>query len=225
MVVKNVGPEMELADKVLVGNIQAAARLMRSIEDEDPAVIKELKGLYPHTGKAYIIGITGAPGAGKSSLVDTMITNFRKRGLTVGVIAIDPSSPFTGGAILGDRIRMQAHSVDKGVFIRSLATRGWVGGLAKAAIGMVHVMDAMGKDIIIVETVGSGQAEVDIARVADTSIIVLTPGMGDEIQMMKAGILEAANILVINKADRDGADNLKRELETMLEMRAAFIGA
>jgi len=210
---------MELADKIIEGNVRAAAKLMRGIEDEAPGALEELEGIYPHTGKAYIIGITGSPGVGKSTLVDALIGVLRKRNLTIGVVAVDPTSPFTGGAILGDRIRMQQHSTDKDVFIRSMATRGWRGGLAKATIAMIHIMDAMGKDIILVETVGTGQAEVDITRVVDASILILVPGMGDEIQMMKAGILEAANTFVINKADRDGADTLKRSLELMLEMK------
>ncbi|UCD53893.1 MAG: methylmalonyl Co-A mutase-associated GTPase MeaB [Dehalococcoidia bacterium] len=210
---------MELAGKILKGNISAAARLIRGIEDELPDAVDELKSIYPHTGEAGIVGITGAPGVGKSTLVDSLVGVFRKRGMTVGVVAIDPTSPFSGGAILGDRIRMQQHNMDKGVFIRSLATRGWVGGLAKATMNTIHVMDAMGKDIILVETVGSGQAEIDIVRVADTAILALTPGMGDEIQMMKAGILEATDIFVINKADGEGTDNLKTGLEVMLGMK------
>ena len=215
---------MELAKKVLDGNVLAAARLMRGLEDEAPDAVEELKSLYPYTGRAYVVGVTGAPGAGKSTLIGGLITTFRGQGMTVGVVAIDPTSAFTGGAILGDRIRMQQHNIDKDVFVRSLATRGWAGGLSKATISTIHVMDAMGKDIILVETVGAGQAEIDIVRVADTSIVILTPGMGDEIQLMKAGILEAADIFVINKADRDGADNLKTGLEIMLGMKAHLPG-
>jgi len=209
----------ELVTKILEGNVLAAAKLIRGIEDESPDAVEELKNIYPYTGKAYLVGVTGAPGVGKSTVIDGLIEAFRKKNMTVGVVAIDPTSPFTGGAILGDRVRMQKHSLDQDVFIRSLATRGWVGGLAKATLNTVHVMDAMGKDVILVETVGSGQAETDITRVVDASILILVPGMGDEIQMMKAGIMEATDTFVINKADRDGADTLKRNLETMLEMK------
>ena len=215
---------MKLVSKVLEGNVLAAARLMRGLEDEAPNAVEELKSLYLHTGRAYVVGVTGAPGAGKSTVIDTLISIFRKKNMTVGVIAIDPTSPFTGGAILGDRVRMQSYGIDKDVFIRSLAARGWKGGLSRATVNMVHVMDAMGKDIIFVDAVGSGQGEVDIARVADTSVVILTPGTGDEIQMMKAGILEVADVFVINKADRDGAGNLKTGLEIMIEMRAHLPG-
>lgn len=210
---------MGLASKVLQGDTSAAAKLISGIEDEVPSALEEMSHLYPHTGKAYVIGVTGAPGAGKSTLTNNLIGFLRKKKMRVGVIAIDPTSAFTGGAILGDRVRMQKHSADKDVFIRSLATRGWVGGLAKATIGAIHVMDAMGKDIILVETVGSGQIEIDITRAADTTLIVLTPVAGDAIQMMKAGILEAADIFVINKADRGGADIVKTDLEAMLALK------
>ena len=210
---------MELASKVLEGDVRAAARLISQIEDELPEALQGMNRIYPHTGRAHIVGVTGSPGAGKSSLTDNLIRAFRKRNMTVGVIAVDPTSAFTGGAILGDRVRMQKHSTDKDVFIRSLATRGWIGGLAKATIGAIHIMDAMGKDIILVETVGSGQIEIDITRAADTTLLILTPGAGDEIQMMKAGILEAADVFVINKADKEGADNVKVNLEVMLGMR------
>ena len=210
---------MELASKVLEGDVRAAARLMRGVEDGTPDSVEDLKSIYTHTGRAHIVGVTGAPGAGKSTLVDSLISLFRSENMSVGVVAIDPTSPFTGGAILGDRIRMQKHSTDQGVFVRSVASRGWAGGLAKATLSIVHIMDAMSKDIILIETVGTGQAEVDIVNVADTSLVVLTPGMGDAIQMMKAGILEAADIFVVNKADRDGATNVKMELEAMLHMK------
>jgi len=211
---------MELVSKVLAGDTIAAAKLISGIEDEVPSALEAMSNLYPCTGKAYVIGVTGSPGAGKSTLTNNLISLFRKKRMTVGVIAIDPTSAFTGGAILGDRVRMQKHSADKDVFIRSLATRGWVGGLAKATIGAIHVMDAMGKEIILVETVGSGQIEIDITKAADTTLIVLTPVFGDAIQMMKAGILEAADIFVINKADKGGADILKADLEAMLAMKA-----
>jgi len=206
-------------DKILQGDVRAAARLMRDIEDEAPNAVDELKSIYPHTGRAYIVGVTGAPGVGKSTLVDTLIDSFRRKSMTVGVVAIDPTSPFTGGALLGDRVRMQKHCTDQGVFIRSLAARGWTGGLSKATIGMIHVMDAMNKDVILVETVGTGQTDIDIVRIADTSILILTPGLGDAIQMMKAGILEGADIFVINKADKDNADDLKMQLQVMLGMK------
>jgi LAO/AO transport system kinase len=211
--------KMELTEKILAGDVRAAARLMRSIEDGSPDAVEELKSIYQHTGKAYVIGVTGAPGAGKSTMVDALISAYRNRNLTVGVVAVDPSSPFTGGAILGDRVRMQKHSTDQGVFIRSLATRGWLGGLARAAISIIHIMDAMGKDVILAETVGIGQAEVDITRLADTTLFVLTPTAGDAIQMMKAGILEAADIFVVNKADQEGAQHLKVELQVMVSMK------
>ncbi|MFQ5997388.1 MAG: methylmalonyl Co-A mutase-associated GTPase MeaB, partial [Dehalococcoidales bacterium] len=211
--------KMELTSKVLAGDTVAAAKLISGIEDEAPSALEAMSNLYPYTGKAYVIGVTGSPGAGKSTLTNNLIGLFRKQKMTVGVIAMDPTSAFTGGAILGDRVRMQKHSADKDVFVRSMATRGWVGGLAKATVGAIHVMDAMGKEIILVETVGSGQIELDITKAADTTLIVLTPVFGDTIQMMKAGILEAADIFVINKADKGGADILKADLETMLSMK------
>jgi len=213
-----------LASKILAGDTIAAAKLISGLEDVVPGALETMSDIYPHTGNAYVIGVTGSPGAGKSTLTNNLISHFRKKNMTVGVIAIDPTSAFTGGAILGDRLRMQQHSTDKDVFIRSLATRGWVGGLAKAAVGAIHVMDAMGKEIILVETVGSGQIEIDITRAADTTLVVLTPTAGDAIQMMKAGILEAADIFVINKADREGADILKADLETMLAMKESLAG-
>jgi len=210
---------MGLATRVLAGDVQAAARLISQIEDESPDALEEMNSIYPHTGRAYIVGVTGPPGAGKSTLTDNLIGFFRKKNMSVGVIAIDPTSALTGGAILGDRVRMQRHSTDSEVFIRSLATRGWVGGLAKATISTIHVMDAMGKDIILVETVGSGQMEIDIVKAADTTLVVLTPGAGDEIQMMKAGILEAVDVFVINKADKEGVERMRLDLETMLMMK------
>jgi LAO/AO transport system kinase len=210
---------VSLVDKVIAGDVGVAARLISRLEDSSPDAFDEMEDIYSHTGKAHIVGITGAPGVGKSTLTDNLVSLLRGQKKTVGVVAIDPTSALTGGALLGDRVRMQRHSTDAGVFIRSLATRGWTGGLAKAAIGAVHVMDAMGKDVVIVETVGSGQVEINIVRATDTTIVILTPGMGDDIQMMKAGILEVADILVVNKADLEGADRLKAGLEALLAMK------
>lgn len=191
---------------------------MRWLDDDLPEGRQELKALYPHTGKAWILGITGSPGAGKSTLTDQLIRAFRRDGLTVGVVAIDPTSPFSGGAILGDRIRMQDHERDSGVFIRSLATRGNLGGLSRSTRDVVHVLDAFGKDVILIETVGVGQDEVDIVGTAHTSVVVLVPGMGDDIQAIKAGILEIADVFVLNKADREGADRTEREIRMMIEL-------
>jgi LAO/AO transport system kinase len=191
---------------------------MRDIDDRIPSAMNVLKDLYPNTGRAYIIGMTGPPGSGKSTIVDKMVDIFRKEGKSVGIVAVDPTSPFTGGAILGDRIRMQRHATDEGVFIRSLATRGCLGGLSRSTQDIVNVMDAMGKDIILVETVGVGQDEVEIVNTAHTSIVVLVPGLGDDIQAIKAGIIEIGDIFVINKCDREGADKVDRDLRMVLEM-------
>jgi LAO/AO transport system kinase len=209
---------MSLAERIIEGDIRAASRLMRDIDDKIPSASETLKELYPKTGKAYIIGITGPPGSGKSTIVDKMIDIFRKEGKTVGIIAVDPTSPFTGGAILGDRIRMQRHATDEGVFIRSLATRGCLGGLTRSTQDIINVMDAMGKDIILVETVGVGQDEVEIVNTAHTSIVIFVPGLGDDIQAIKAGIIEIGDLFVINKADREGADKTERDLRMVLEM-------
>ena len=209
---------MNLAKRILEGDIRAASKLMRDIDDRMPTALGSLKELYPKTGRAYIIGVTGPPGSGKSTIVDKMVDFFRKEEKSVGIVAVDPTSPFTGGAILGDRIRMQRHATDEGVFIRSLATRGCLGGLSRSTQDIVNVMDAMGKDIIIVETVGVGQDEVEIVNTAHTSIVVLVPGMGDDIQAIKAGIIEIGDIFVINKCEREGADKVERDLQMVLEM-------
>jgi len=209
---------MTLAKRILDGDIRAASRLMRDIDDRIPSALESLKELYPRTGRAYIIGITGPPGSGKSTIVDKMIDIFRQEGKSVGIVAVDPTSPFSGGAILGDRIRMQRHATDEGVFIRSLATRGCLGGLTRSTQDIINVMDAMGKDIILVETVGVGQDEVEIVHTAHTSIVLLIPGLGDDIQAIKAGIIEIADIFVINKCDRDGTDKVERDLRLVLEM-------
>jgi LAO/AO transport system kinase len=205
-------------EKVIAGDVRTVARLIRDIDDKVPEVREVLKDLYSHTGKTYVIGITGAPGVGKSTLVDQMVSHYRRLGKTVGVLAVDPTSPFSGGAILGDRIRMQRHSLDDGVFIRSLATRGHFGGLTQSTRSAIDVLDAMGKDYVIVETVGVGQDEVDVAKSAQTTVIMVIPGMGDDIQAIKAGILEAGDIFVINKADREGADKTFNELHQMIGM-------
>ena len=212
---------MTLAEDILNGNAGAAARLISLIEDGAPEAGRALDAFSGHGGRASIIGITGAPGTGKSTLADALTAHYRENDLTVGVLAIDPSSQVSGGALLGDRVRMQRHAADPGVFIRSLATRGWEGGLAGAAIGGLRVLDALGKDIILMETIGAGQVEVDIAAAADTTLLILNPGAGDDIQTLKAGILEAADVLVVNKADRDGADRLRVDLEAMTALKAA----
>jgi len=208
----------ELGKKAMAGDMRAASRLIRNIEDNIPDTHKAIKHIFPHTGKAHVVGLTGAPGAGKSTITDELIMAIRKKNKTVGVLAVDPTSPFTGGALLGDRIRMLRHAEDPGVFIRSLATRGAMGGLSKAVGDGIHVLDVMGKDVIIVETVGVGQQEVDIINHAHTVIVVLVPGMGDDVQAIKAGLMEIADIFVINKADRDGAKKLYKETKNMIGM-------
>jgi len=215
---------MEQISKIRAGDVRTASRLIRNLEDNLPEAKNAIRRIFPLTGRAHVVGITGSPGAGKSTLVDALIGSFRKKEKTVGVLAVDPTSPFTGGAILGDRIRMQRHAEDPGVFVRSLATRGALGGLSKAVGDAVHVMDVMGKDLIIVETVGTGQQEVEIINHSHTVIVVLVPGMGDEVQAIKAGIMEIADIFVINKADRDGAAQLASELMAMLNMVPEFPG-
>lgn len=209
---------MQIVKKILEGDVKTAARVIRDIDDKMPNVNNVLKELYPHTGNAYIIGITGFPGVGKSTLVDQLIQVIREQQKSVGVISIDPTSPFSGGAILGDRIRMQRHALDDDVFIRSLATRGYFGGLTASTKGVVDVMDAMGKDFILVETVGVGQDEVDVMNVAHSTLIVLIPGMGDNIQAIKAGILEVGDIFVINKADQKGVEKTVRDIQIMIEI-------
>ena len=209
---------MELTRRILEGDVRAAARLMTMIENGAPEARVPLKSLYAHTGFAYIIGITGPPGSGKSTLTDQLTEELRKRGKTVGIVAVDPTSPFTGGAILADRIRMQRHSLDADVFIRSMATRGHLGGLARATNDIVDIMDAAGKEVILIETVGVGQDEVEVVGTAHTCVVVSVPGLGDEVQVIKAGVLEIGDLFVVNKADRDGANRTAAELEMMLHM-------
>jgi LAO/AO transport system kinase len=209
-----------LTDRVRSGDPRAIARAISLIEDEGPASTELVRRLFEHTGRAYLVGVTGPPGAGKSTLVDRMTTEFRKAGSTIGVVAVDPTSPFSGGAILGDRVRMQAQAADPDVFIRSMATRGHLGGLARATSEVALVFDAAGKDIVLIETVGVGQDEVDIVRTADVSIVTIVPGAGDEVQTLKAGIMEIADIFVVNKADREGADRTAASIEALLSLHA-----
>ncbi len=208
----------ELLEQVRQGQIRAIARLITQVENSPTAAEQAIQALYPFTGKAHVVGITGSPGAGKSTVVNALVKTLRQQEVRIGIIAVDPSSPFTGGALLGDRVRMRDLSGDPGVYIRSMASRGSLGGLARATASVIKVLDAAGFDYILVETVGAGQAEVDIANAAHTTVVIEAPGMGDEIQSIKAGILEIADILVVNKADRPGANRTVRSLQMMLHL-------
>jgi LAO/AO transport system kinase len=208
----------ELVREVVAGNYRAVARLLSIVENGSREAVPYLRELYPFTGRCFAIGITGAPGAGKSTLVDRLTEAYRAMGKTVGIIAVDPTSPFSGGAILGDRIRMQSRCLDPGAFIRSMATRGHMGGLARATADALTVMDAAGFDIVIIETVGVGQGEVEVAQTADATVVLLVPGMGDDIQNMKAGIMEIADLFVINKADHSGVEKTEGELRALLSL-------
>ena len=212
---------MEIVERLLAGDRRAAARLISLIEDDTSQAPRLLAALYPHTGRAHIVGVTGSPGTGKSTLVGELTKKIRARGEKVGIVAVDPTSPFSGGALLGDRIRMQELSTDEGVFIRSMATRGSLGGLARATHDVAKVLDALGQDLIFIETVGAGQSEVEIARAAHTVIVVVAPGLGDEIQAIKAGLFEIADLFVVNKADREGAKGAVATLNYLLDMNQA----
>jgi len=207
-----------LADAVLQGSPQAVARLISLVESRPEEAVPALRALHAHTGRGYVVGVTGPPGTGKSTLIEALVRVIRRAGKRVGVVAVDPTSPFTGGAILGDRIRMQDHSTDPGVFVRSMATRGHLGGLAPATFGAVEVLDAFGCDLILVETVGVGQAEVDIVRLADTTVLVTVPQLGDGVQALKAGVMEIADVFVVNKADRGDADRTATQIKMTLSL-------
>ncbi|MEV6414685.1 methylmalonyl Co-A mutase-associated GTPase MeaB [Kribbella sp. NPDC051718] len=215
---RRTAPVAELVERAREGDSRAVARLISLVEDESPLLREVMAALAPHAGQAHIIGITGSPGVGKSTSTSALVSAYRATGKRVGVLAVDPSSPFSGGALLGDRVRMQDHATDSGVFIRSMASRGHLGGLAWTTPQALRVLDAAGFDVVLVETVGVGQSEVEIAGMADTTIILLAPGMGDGIQAAKAGILEVGDIYVVNKADRDGVQNVTRDLRAMLAL-------
>ncbi|HWC17489.1 MAG TPA: methylmalonyl Co-A mutase-associated GTPase MeaB [Terriglobales bacterium] len=202
-------------ERVRSGDVRALARAITEIENNSAQAIRLMQALFPHSGNATVIGLTGSPGAGKSTLVDQLAREYRKAEKTIGIIAVDPTSPYTGGAILADRIRMQAHHADTGIYIRSMATRGFLGGLAPATADVAMLLDAAGNDIVLVETVGVGQDEIDIVRLADVTVVILVPGMGDDVQTIKAGIMEIADIFVVNKSDREGADRVEREIRAM----------
>ena len=215
-----MAPEVEKwAEKLRAGDVRGLSRAITAIENHDVNAEPLLRTLFPHTGEAYLIGVTGAPGTGKSTLVDRLAAHYRKQDEAVGVIAVDPTSPYSGGAILGDRIRMQGHAADAGVFIRSMATRGFLGGLSRTTSEVALLLDAAGKRRILIETVGVGQSELDVARTADSTVLVLVPESGDSIQTLKAGVMEVADVFVVNKADRPGADSLRNDVELMLGLR------
>jgi GTPase len=209
------------AEQIRAGDVRAISRAITAIENHDPQAVEILRQLFPLTGQAYLVGVTGAPGTGKSTLVDRLAGHYRSQKQTVGIIATDPTSPFTGGAILGDRIRMQGHATDSGIYIRSMATRGFLGGLARATGDVALLLDAAGKQVVMIETVGVGQDEVDIVRLADCTVVVLVPGLGDDVQNMKAGLMEIGDIFVLNKCDREGADRVEQQLRAMLQLAPA----